>query len=65
MYYIVLLGNNKKWGENVEMYQKKWHSTIMNVVLDKCKRPLLVVKYEDIRRNRIAEVSIIYGNTIS
>ena len=55
--YTCSAGVHPRWQTYVDNGIKKWSSIIINVVLgDPCHRPVLVVRYEDIKKNRTAEV---------
>jgi hypothetical protein len=49
--------DNPQWQKYFTSYIKYWRSVVVNVVLrDRCDRPVLVVRYEDVKNNRTAEV---------
>ena len=63
MYYITLstTGDYQPWDEFVTHSALKWKEYIVNLVLDEnLGHSVLVVRYEDLKRDSIAEVSIIH-----
>ena len=60
-YYIFLYaGNNKEWQTFVAKYLPVWKRYIFNLLLSNDGSPVLTVCYEDVLRNSIDEVSIVY-----
>ena len=53
--------DNPQWQKYFTGNIKNWHSAVINVVLGgRCGRPVLVVRYEDVKNNRTAEVLYMY-----
>ena len=53
--------DNPQWQKYFTENIKSWRSGVINMVLgDRCDRPVLVVRYEDVKNNRTAEVLYMY-----
>ena len=56
MLYSSLHAVNKKWNKFSESYLKQWIKRLNNWVFDNHSHPVVVVSYEDIKRDTIGEV---------
>jgi hypothetical protein len=55
-----MFGGNPRWQKYINTHIKQWCSDVINVVLrDRCDRPVLVVRYEDVKNNRTAESDLL------
>ena len=59
MQYITFIGTNKRWTEFIRSQIPRWQGMIEGWVINHRKHPILVVKYEDLKKNVTLQVKII------